>query len=143
MIIPEVWYFQLLKKDYKKFDLFNRIDDFVTDKQLTTQEEINNKTFFYIRLTGRLVMRRMLDKADALKRAYVKIGIILTETRPNIRLSHNTRMNLFHEFDWDNIHILDKERILYKRLLLEMIHIKKHKLGLNLQNDTFLSILYI
>ena len=26
------------------------------------------------------------------------------------------RMDLFHEFDWDNVHILDKEQILYKRI---------------------------
>ena len=31
------------------FDFFNDCaDDFVTDKQLTTQEEINNKKFFCI-----------------------------------------------------------------------------------------------
>ncbi|KYN32565.1 hypothetical protein ALC56_13046 [Trachymyrmex septentrionalis] len=53
-------------------------------------------------------------------------------------------MDLFYEFDWDNVHILDKEQILYKRLLSEMIHIKKQKLGLNLQNDTFsLDLLHI
>jgi len=42
------------------------------------------------------------------------------------------RMDLFHEFDWDNVHILDKEQILHKRLLSEMTHIKKQKQGLNL-----------
>jgi len=54
----------------------------------------------------------------------VNIGIILTETRSNIRLLQH-RMDLFHEFDWDNVHILDEKQILYKRLLSEMIHIKK------------------
>jgi len=44
-------------------------------------------------------------------------------------------MDLFHEFDWDNVHILNKKQILYKRLLSEMIQIKKKKLSLNLQND--------
>ena len=36
------------KRLYKKFDLLNRADDFVIDKQLTTQKDINNKKFFCI-----------------------------------------------------------------------------------------------
>lgn len=38
--------------------------------------------------------------------------------------------------------ILDEEKILNKRLISEMIHIKKQKYGLNLQNDTSLDPLY-
>ncbi|KYQ57494.1 hypothetical protein ALC60_03456 [Trachymyrmex zeteki] len=54
------------------------------------------------------------------------------------------RLESSHEFDWNNLHILDKEKIQYKRLLSEMIHIKKQKAGLNLQNDTMnLNTLYI
>jgi len=45
------------------------------------------------------------------------------------------RMDLFRDFNWDNVHILDKEQILHKGLLSEMIHIKKQKQDLNLQND--------
>ncbi|EFN67293.1 hypothetical protein EAG_00147, partial [Camponotus floridanus] len=30
-----------------------------------------------------------------------------------------------HAFDWDNVRILDKENFYYKRLVSEMIHIKK------------------
>ena len=41
-----------------------------------------------------------------------------------------------HEFDWDNIEILDEEPILKKRLLSEMIFIKRQKNSLNLQTDT-------
>ena len=53
-------------------------------------------------------------------------------------------MNLFHQFDWDNVHILDKEQILHERLLSELIHIKKQKQSLNLQNNTLsLDPLYI
>jgi len=36
------------KKLYKQFDPFNCIDNFVADKQLTTQKENNNKKFFSI-----------------------------------------------------------------------------------------------
>ncbi|XP_070170887.1 uncharacterized protein [Polyergus mexicanus] len=41
-----------------------------------------------------------------------------------------------HEFDWDNVEILDEEPILIRRLLSEMIHIKKQSNSLNLQSDT-------
>jgi hypothetical protein len=41
-----------------------------------------------------------------------------------------------HEFDWDNIVILDEEAQLSKRLISEMIHIKKQNNGLNLHSDT-------
>ena len=44
-------------------------------------------------------------------------------------------MDFGHDFNF-NVHILDKEQILHKRLLSEMIHIKKQKQGLNLQNNT-------
>jgi len=76
MIIPEVWYFQLLKKDYKKFDLFNRIDDFVTDKQLTTQEEINNKTFFSIPFIPKLSNKisNFLKHVPFIRMAYKSIN---------------------------------------------------------------------
>ncbi|KYN07906.1 hypothetical protein ALC62_01088 [Cyphomyrmex costatus] len=54
------------------------------------------------------------------------------------------RTDLSHEFDWDNRHILDREHILNKRLISKIIHIKRQKLGLTLQNMThFLLILYI
>jgi len=46
------------------------------------------------------------------------------------RLTHN------HEFDWNNIKILDKEQTYHKRLISEMIHIKKQTSSINKQNDT-------
>jgi len=46
------------------------------------------------------------------------------------------RLESSHEFDWDNIKILDEEPIYNKKLISEMIHIKRQKNGLNNQNDT-------
>jgi len=34
------------------------------------------------------------------------------------------RLNFSHDFDWNNVEILDKERYLTKRLISEMIYIK-------------------
>ena len=41
-----------------------------------------------------------------------------------------------YEFDWNNIEILDEERILNKRLILQMIFVRKQKNSSNLKNDT-------
>jgi len=40
-----------------------------------------------------------------------------------------------HDFDWENVEILDEEVHFNKRLISEMIFIKKQSKGLNLQRD--------
>ena len=45
------------------------------------------------------------------------------------RLHHN------HEFDWDNVAILDSKCNYKNRLMSEMIHIKRQKNDLNLHTD--------
>ncbi|KYM95528.1 hypothetical protein ALC62_13958 [Cyphomyrmex costatus] len=51
----------------------------------------------------------------------------------------NHRLQFSHDFNWDNIKILDKEISLNKRLISEMIHIRKQKNSLNLQTRNFLT----
>ncbi|KYN18632.1 hypothetical protein ALC57_09050 [Trachymyrmex cornetzi] len=46
------------------------------------------------------------------------------------------QMNNGHNFNWDDIKIMDREQYLFKRLTSEMIFIKKQENGLNRQNDT-------
>ncbi|KYM96621.1 hypothetical protein ALC62_12713, partial [Cyphomyrmex costatus] len=46
------------------------------------------------------------------------------------------RLNFSHEFDWDNVEILDEEINLNKRLISEMLHIHRQKNSLNVQTDT-------
>jgi len=41
-----------------------------------------------------------------------------------------------HDFQWNNVQILDEEPSYRKRLISEMLHIKKQKNNLNLQTDT-------
>jgi len=41
-----------------------------------------------------------------------------------------------HQFDWENVKILDEEMNYNKRLISEMIFIKRQKHGLNAQMDT-------
>ncbi|KYM96041.1 hypothetical protein ALC62_13311, partial [Cyphomyrmex costatus] len=48
----------------------------------------------------------------------------------------NHRIENNHKFDWDNVKILDIEPSYSKRLISEMVHIKRQKHSLNRQNDT-------
>ncbi|KYN13623.1 hypothetical protein ALC57_14185 [Trachymyrmex cornetzi] len=41
-----------------------------------------------------------------------------------------------HDFDWQNVEILDVKNYHNKRLILEMMHINRQTNGLNLQHDT-------
>ncbi|KYN22373.1 hypothetical protein ALC57_05227 [Trachymyrmex cornetzi] len=53
---------------------------------------------------------------------------------PTVITDH--RINLDHNFKWDNVKILDCESSYNKRLVSEMVHIKRQKQGLNKMNDT-------
>jgi len=46
------------------------------------------------------------------------------------------RLDSEHDFDWNNIEILDEEPCYSKRLISEILYIKKQKNSLNLQTDT-------
>lgn len=45
------------------------------------------------------------------------------------------RIEFSHDFDWNNVKILDKQQSLSKRLISEMVYIKKQKSSLSLQSD--------
>jgi len=61
---------------------------------------------------------------------------------PSVISEH--RRNFNHEFEWDNIKIIDNELSYQKRIISEMVHIKKQQHGLNKQSDTeFLPMSYI
>jgi len=63
-----------------------------------------------------------------------KLDINKTTGLPSVISQHRLSNN--HEFQWDDIDILDKERKYHNRLISEMIHIKKQKNSINKQNDT-------
>ncbi|KYN17282.1 hypothetical protein ALC57_10434, partial [Trachymyrmex cornetzi] len=46
------------------------------------------------------------------------------------------RVNFGHEFDWDNVRVLDSERNYNKRLMSEMLYINRQSNGLNMKTDT-------
>jgi len=46
------------------------------------------------------------------------------------------RLNFNHDFKWEDVKILDRETFYYKRLISEMIFIKRQRNGLNSLTDT-------
>ena len=53
---------------------------------------------------------------------------------PSVISHHKIENN--HEFNWDHVEVLDRETSYEKRLISEMVHIKRHKSALNKQSDT-------
>jgi len=53
---------------------------------------------------------------------------------PSVISEHRLRFK--HDFEWDNIKIIDNELSYQKRIISEMVHIKKQQNGLNKQSDT-------
>ncbi|KYN39513.1 hypothetical protein ALC56_06006, partial [Trachymyrmex septentrionalis] len=45
-------------------------------------------------------------------------------------------INFDHNFRWNEVKILDSESLYNKKLVSEMVHIKRQKQGLNKQNET-------
>ena len=56
----------------------------------------------------------------------------------------NHRLELDHEFDWESAEVLDREASYNRRLISEMIHIRRQKSALNKQSETeLLSEIYL
>jgi len=70
-----------------------------------------------------------------------KLKTRITEHKNQIRRTNNVsvitehKLSKNHEFDWENVKIIDRERYLDKRSISEM-HIKLQDNALNLQTDT-------
>jgi len=74
-----------------------------------------------------LLNTRIVEHRNHIRRDTAQISVITDH-----------RLQLNHEFDWDSVRVLDEEINYKKRLISEMIHIKKQKHGLNSQNDIVL-----
>ncbi|KYN09517.1 hypothetical protein ALC57_18364 [Trachymyrmex cornetzi] len=60
----------------------------------------------------------------------------IRKSNGNLSVLSEHRLELNHEFDWDDVKVVDSERWLYKRRISEMLHIKLQNNSLNLQSDT-------
>lgn len=79
----------------------------------------------YVGQTKRKLRTRIAEHRNDIKKNANNLSVISTH-----------RLNFNHDFDWNNVRVLDKERSYCKRLISEMIYIKKQKEGINLQTDT-------
>ncbi|KYN35716.1 hypothetical protein ALC56_09916, partial [Trachymyrmex septentrionalis] len=79
----------------------------------------------YVGQTGRKLKTRIAEHRNHI-RYKTSTRSVITEHR----LLHN------HDFQWDDVQILDEEPSYRKRLISEMLHIKKQKNSQNLQTDT-------
>lgn len=79
----------------------------------------------YVGQTRRRLCTRMSEHRNHINR---------NTTNQSVITDH--RLNFDHEFEWDDIEILDREPFLKKRLLSEMMYIKRQNNSLNLQTDT-------
>jgi len=136
-----------IEKGPDKFKRFNKNDMRVSfhspnemGKYIKVQKDICPRTS-----KSNVVYKISCNNCDA---SYVgqtgrQLKIRITEHRNHIR--HNTsvrsvitehRLQYDHDFQWDNITILNEEPYYRKRLISEMLNIKKQKNSLNLQTDT-------
>jgi len=77
----------------------------------------------YVRQTGRLLKTRVSEHRNHIRRNAPSVSVITNHV-----MHHN------HEIDWNNVEVLDVEKYCHKRLVSEMLHIKRN--GLNLQTNT-------
>jgi len=94
------------------------------NKNVVYKLDCKNCNVAYIGQTKRRSHTRVNEHKNDIKKT--SNNSVITE--------HRIEMN--HEFDWDNPSILDKEKLYYKRLISEMVHIKTHNNSINLQSDT-------
>jgi len=81
----------------------------------------------YVGQTKRTLNTRIMEHKNHIRRNSIQHSVITDHKRKS-----------GHEFDWDNVKILDSESNYNKRLISEMIYIKKQKHGLNAHTDTAL-----
>jgi len=73
----------------------------------------------YVGQTKRTLSTRVNEHRSHIRRNSTQLSVITDH-----------RLKFEHEFDWDNAKVLDKETNFNKRLISEMIYIKKQKQGL-------------
>ncbi|KAM0724705.1 hypothetical protein ACS0PU_009089 [Formica fusca] len=79
----------------------------------------------YVGQTGRRLQTRIGEHRNHIRR---------NSTVSSVITDH--RLEFDHDFDWDHVRILDSEKYLNKRLISEMLFIRRQINGLNLQTDT-------
>ena len=79
----------------------------------------------YVKQTGRKLKTRLSEHQKHIR----------SQTSTHSMITYH-RFQSDHDFDWQNVEILDVENYYNKRLISEMIHINRQTNELNLQHDT-------
>jgi len=79
----------------------------------------------YVGQTGRQLSTRVKEHKNHMVR-----------NNPNRSVITEHRLSYGHDFDWESVEVLDHEPFYHKRLISEMLYIKRQKNSLNLQTDT-------
>jgi len=80
-------------------------------------------------------MLRMWDKLSQLKTRISEHKNHISRNTSTHSVITEHRLQFKHDFDWEEVEILDVERNFNKRLISEMINIKSQKNRINLQTD--------
>lgn len=120
-----------MKLSYTGLNKMNKLIHPLKDQ---LQKELHNNVVYkiscndcdasYVGQTSRLLKTRIAEHRNHISRNTNQHSVITDHRLTN------------HEFAWDEVEILDEERIYGKRLVSEMIFIKRQTNSLNLQSDT-------
>jgi len=109
------------------FACYNKLNKFIKVHSPNVVYKIicSNCDASYVGQTKRILGTRISEHRSHIRRVSTQLSVIT---------DHRLHMN--HDFDWDNVEILNGEINYKKRFVSEMIFIKKQIRGLNLQSDT-------
>jgi len=130
--LGRLWTFQMRVAYYGVNKLRNIIKAYkdplpnLCKKNVAHKLNCNNCEATYVGQTKRQLKTRIAEHRNHIKRNMPTHSVIIDH-----------RIISDHDFDWDNVEILDVERNFNKRLISEMINIKSQSKGLNLQTDSF------
>lgn len=79
----------------------------------------------YVGQTSRMLKTRISEHRSQINRSVTNYSVIT-----------NYRLLFYHDFCWNDVEVLDEIPFHNKRLISEMLHIKRQRNGLNLQMDT-------
>ncbi|EFN71920.1 hypothetical protein EAG_03925, partial [Camponotus floridanus] len=79
----------------------------------------------YIGQTSRMLKTRISEHRSQINRNHVTRSVVT-----------NHRLQCDHDFCWNDVQVLDETPFYNRRLISEMLHIKRQRNGLNLQTDT-------
>ncbi|XP_018393372.1 PREDICTED: uncharacterized protein LOC108772348 [Cyphomyrmex costatus] len=99
--------------------------DYMSKTNVVYKINCNDCDASYVGQTGRKLKTRIAEHRNHIR---------WNTSSKSVITDH--RLEQGHEFDWNNVQILDEEPCYGKRIVAEMLNIKKQQNSLNLQTDT-------